>query len=151
MANINYKNLPNTSTPLNATNLNAMQDTMELNSSSGVYYFKFDSGILVCYAIVDKSNFMSSSTASTTEQNVVWYRSNLATINFPVEFVSTSYVVSITPTTGISNTRIYIPRINSKAKDNVKVQLIGVEDFTSSGAGYTNLTSVDVIAIGRWK
>jgi hypothetical protein len=34
---------------------------------------------------------------------------------------------------------------------NVQIQLLGLEDFTENELGYTNLTKVDLVAIGKWK
>jgi len=46
MAYINYENLPNTTTPLNATNLNSMQ-VEDSGSNSRGYWIKYNDGTLI--------------------------------------------------------------------------------------------------------
>lgn len=74
MAYINYQNLPSTSTPLNATNLNAMQETVEIVTNANGTYEKYDDGRLIQYAVVEAP-------AST----------GYATVTFPMDFYDTNY------------------------------------------------------------
>lgn len=150
MAYINYQNLPSTSTPLNATNLNLMQ-VEESGSNTNGNYIKYNDGTLIQWNTIAKSNFQSTSALSTIVQGINWYRSNNPSVSFPIFFIDTNYSVNVTVLEGTSGSRFIIPETLGKTVSGFVVQLIGVEDFTSSGAAYSNLTSVSYIAIGRWK
>jgi len=115
-------------------------------------YVKYDDGTLICHMTVDKSGYVTASASYTEVQGIKWYRSYLPDINFPISFIDRTYQVSVIPyMEGQAGSRLMIPKVASKTVSKIIVQFISVEDFTSSGTAYTNLTSVDVIAIGRWK
>ena len=115
-------------------------------------YIKYDDGTLICHMTVDKSGYVTASASYTEVQGIKWYRSYLPDINFPISFIDRTYQVSVIPyMEGQTGSRLIVPKLASKTVSKIIVQFISVEDFTSSGTAYTNLTSVDVIAIGRWK
>jgi hypothetical protein len=95
MAYINYQNLPSTSTPLNATNLNSMQ-VEESGSNTNGNYIKYNDGTLIQWNTIAKSSFQSSSALSTTVQGINWYRSNNPSVAFPISFIDTNYSVNVT-------------------------------------------------------
>lgn len=152
MGKITFQNLPNTTTPINATNLNTIQDISTTGSDSNGYCVKYDDGTLVQWGLIDKTEFLQTdSSLYETVQGINWYRSNIATITFPQSFINTNYSVSIVVKNGASGSRLSMPRLGVQNNGSCGVQLIGVEFFTSSGIAYTNLDSVQWIAVGRWK
>lgn len=243
---INFQNLPSTSTPVNATNLNAMQtntenefknyfnltlgtpigDNSDLNdfTTPGIYYslnasksatlsntpittagfkliveyvsatnrlsqiiivnsthsimyvrnntgswnawqqlasfttvtdtngtaIKYADGTLIQYGVIPKTNFLMTTTASSTVQGITWYRSNVADTTFPVSFTNTDYSISLQVFTSTSGSRMYTTRAMKNTSSRFTAQLISIEDFLETAAGYTNLTNVSWQAIGRW-
>lgn len=120
------------------------------NNSNGSWT-KFEDGTLIYRKIVSKENFLASSELKTTVQGIDIFRSEIAMISLPLNFIDTNYTVSIAINNGIVGSRAMLPKIHSKDTNAIRIQLMGLESFTSSGVGYTNLDGVDVIAIGRWK
>lgn len=120
------------------------------NNSNGSWT-KFEDGTLIYRKIVSKENFLTSSELKTTVQGIDIFRSEIATLSLPLNFIDTNYTVSIAINNDIVGSRAMLPKIHSKDTNMIRIQLIGLESFTSSGVGYSNLNSVDVIAIGRWK
>ena len=114
-------------------------------------YIKYDDGTLIQWNTIAKSNFQSSSVLSTTVQGINWYRSNNPSIVFPTSFIDTNYSINLTVLEGTTGSRFILPETLGKTATGFIAQLMGVEDFTSSGTAYTNLTSVIYMAIGRWK
>ena len=70
---------------------------------------------------------------------------------FPTSFIDTNYSINLTVLEGTTGSRFILPETLGKTATGFIAQLMGVEDFTSSGTAYTNLTSVIYMAIGRWK
>lgn len=120
-------------------------------TNSNGSWTKFEDGTLIYRKIVSKENFLTSSELKTTVQGIDIFRSEIATLSLPLNFIDTNYTVSIAINNDIVGSRAMLPKIHSKDTNMIRIQLIGLESFTSSGVGYTNLNSVDVIAIGRWK
>lgn len=161
MNKINFQDLPDTTTPLNANNMNQLQtniedaidgiiETVEGTNATAV---KYADGTLVQYGVLPKTGFMTTTSASSTVQGINWYRSEVGSITFPVSFLSGStYSINFTPRSTSSGARVYIPRITgTKTNSACLVQLIGVEDFLETSPGYMRLTEVDWQAIGKWK
>lgn len=152
MGKITFQNLPNTTTPINATNLNTIQDISTTGSNENGYYVKYDDGTLIQWGLIDKTKFLQpDSSIYTTVQGINWYRSDVATVSLPINFIDTNYSPSITISNGSDGTRMSTIRLGVQNNSNYGVQLIGVEPFTSSGKGYTNLSGARWIAIGKWK
>lgn len=124
-----------------------IQNGSDLNGS----WTKFDDGTLIYRKTISKENFLASSELKTTVQGIDIFRSEIATLSLTLNFIDTNYTVSIAINNDIVGSRAMFPKIHSKDTNAIRIQLIGLESFTSSGVGYANLNSVDVIAIGRWK
>ena len=131
--------------------LSAKENAIISGSDTTGNYLKFDDGTMIQFGVIDKTEFMSPSSYSTAVQGISWYRSAAYNLTFPVQFIDTNYTIEITTTNGTTGSRLLIPRTYNKLASKVEIQLIGVEDFISGGTGYTNLTNVSYIAIGKWK
>ena len=142
----NYTN----STTLTSLLANKENAIVSGSTSTGAY-LKFDDGTLIQYGLIDKTEFMSPSSYSTNVQGISWYRSAACNLLLPVAFIDATYTIEITPTNGTTGSRLLIPRTYNKTTTRVEIQLIGVEDFINTGTGYTNLTNVSYVAIGKWK
>ena len=145
-----WENLPSTNTPLNATNLDKITDS---GSTANGYYIKFQDGTLIQYGLIDKTEFLASSTMSNNIQGINIYRSNVYNLTFPVSFKDTNYTVAIQPQLGFTSgaSRLTTTRYTKLTKATCEIQMIGIEDFISSGNGYINLNGVEWAAFGRWK
>jgi hypothetical protein len=117
-------------------------------------WIRFDDGTQECYHTLPKTGFLIGSTASTTVQGIIWYRSNVVNWLYPLPFIASDNSVQITPRTGSAGARFASTRYSNTGETNAQtgqIQLIGVEDYIAAGVGYTNLTDVKIRAIGRWK
>lgn len=124
-----------------------------VTNSNGVAV-KFDDGTLICTHTLPKDDFLIASSAFTTAQGINWYRSNVATWDYPVPFTNVNAKVTITPRMGSGGTRLAIPRYTDTGETNAvsgQIQLIGVEDWIAAGQAYLDLIDVQVTAIGRFK
>ena len=91
MQKINFQNLPNTTTPVNATNLNQLQtnvenainDVIDSGSNTNGNYIKYDDGTLICWNEVTTSVAMTDASAG-------FYRSGFISPfpNFPITFIA---------------------------------------------------------------
>lgn len=114
-------------------------------------WIKFDDGTLIQRGIKGKDEFISETGASTTTQGINWYRSGIPYINLPINFVDSNYIVSAIVKNGTAGSRLTTHRLHAQSVDNFQIQLIGLESFSENGVGFTNLTNIQWIAIGRWK
>lgn len=116
-------------------------------------WIKYDDGRLECYGVLDKTSFLSTQEFSQTVQNIVIYRSGAPEIIFPHKFIDTNITINITPqtATGTNYTRFVVPRISNIEKQQVEIQLLGLESWLENGIGYQYLNSVHYVAYGRWK
>lgn len=152
MGKITFQNLPNTTTPINATNLNTIQDISITGSDSNGYYVKYDDGTLIQWGVIPQASFLQPNDIYTTVQGIKLYRSEPGRVTLPISFKDTNYTISALARTGSSASgREAMVRLHSKVASNFQIQLISLDDYTSSGAGYTNLVNVEWMAIGRWK
>ena len=146
MEKINFKDLPNTSTPINATNLNAIQTNTE-NAINGVVesgsntngkYIKFNDGTMICFNTkkyqFNKANFSSSGTNA--------YKVN-QWIEFPVNFIEEPTV--IISNRGITDGWGWIGEFNCNN------EIITSVTFFSTKTSSTMDAKISWIAIGRWK
>ena len=133
------------------TLLSNKEDAIDYGSTSNGYYMKFASGLLIQYGTINKTSFVTTSDLSTAAQGINFYRSNNPSVVFPVSFIDTNYTINFEVYNGLTGTRFATTRINTKTSSGFGVQLIGVEGYASSSTGYSNLNSVDWIAIGKWK
>lgn len=124
---------------------------IESGSNDNGYYIKWSNGDLICRRSTTRDSYKNSSSASTTVQNLKIYRSNVFTWTYPIAFNSIP-TVNIGVATNLSGSRFCLGRVNGNpSASNVQIQLLGLEDFTENELGYTNLTKVDLVAIGKWK
>ena len=120
-------------------------------SNANGNYIKYDDGILIQWGTIAKNGFLQPTDYYDTVQGIRWYRSEVANQTLPISFVNSTY--SITPgiQNGSTGCRLLTHRIAGKTQSSFSIQLIGVENFQSSGNAYVNLTGIDWTAEGRWK
>lgn len=139
MEKINFQNYPNTTTPINSTNLNQIQTNIEneintlieTGSSGNNYYIKFSNGTLICYGSgvgVDDSYGSSTFAYEFIEAPKV----TVTILHNDLNFQTTAKLYEVT-TTGIKVVVFYTQVNTSGAKTNI-------------GANPYNY-----IAIGKWK
>lgn len=136
MAQINYQNLPSTSTPLNATNLNAMQEIEEIGSNTYGVYIKFINGNLIQMG----SNEFTGVNI-TNQYGDSYYYALPGAIKFPMNFYDTSYgVVLSLNTSGVGSCNTF-----SKTTSQFSTKVF-------NGTSQSNATIIfSWIAYGRWK
>ena len=136
---VNWEDLPSTDTPINATNLNKMDEgiydnslaidnAIESGSNENGSYIKFNDGTLICRATINTS-------ANESEKNIY----------FSTSFINSSFNVIVTNI--YSNSKKVIWTVTNTDK----------EYFTAFPMSYetnsvpTSASSANYIAIGRWK
>ena len=138
MAYINYQNLPSTSTPLNATNLNSMQ-VEESGSNTNGNYIKYNDGTLICY-----HNKQFSGVNITTANGSLYTATLVYPFDFPIAFIEEPVVnVTVQDIPDFSYCFPYIVRRNIE-------QIISIVLLRPSAVSNAT-TKVGYIAIGRWK
>ena len=125
---------------------------IESGSNENGDYVKYSDGTLIQRGIIDKTKFLNTgSSLSTAVQGLNIYRSEIAEMTLPQNFIDDTYSLTAQIKNGGAGTRTTWARIHDKENTYFGLQLTGLEDFTSSATGYTNLEYVDWIAIGKWK
>lgn len=148
MTKINFQNLPDTTTPVNADNLNDLQDNVETaisgivesGSNANGYYIKFADGTMICIGRRETDVITWTADGSAYIAGVFSFS------NFPQTFYSTPYV---------SKSIEYV------SPSNRYISITGGAAPTTTNAGgfnlqtYWNATNTNArvvyIAIGRWK
>ena len=141
---VNWEDLPSTNTPINATNLNKMDEGIEDNSfesssNANGRYIKFADGTMICYG-----------TGSVQLASGVGYE----LIAFPASFVSTSVNTDIVilgtviTLDGSSSLTVREMIINCRANSNSNFYAY-IKHSTSTSTSY--LVGFNYMAIGRWK
>lgn len=152
MQKINFQDLPSTSTPLNANNLNQLQTNVE-NAINGVIesgenangnYVKYADGTMICYKNI------TGSAAINTSWGDGYTTGNVNTIDlgsFPATFVGNVPTVNLTASRAEpGNFNYWIATLNETSLSYIgKISLLR---FTSNDNVYYN---INVIAIGKWK
>lgn len=77
-------------------------------------------------------------------------RSNICIWTFPISFISAPQIC-FEVFSELIGCRWIGTRIHNIYKNNIQLQLLGLEDFIESANGYTNLNYISAIVIGRWK
>jgi len=151
--NNSVDDLSNYTTTTNLTTLlNNKENNIIYGTTPNTTYIKFDNGVMIQFGIINKSNFLTSTALSTSIQGLNIYRSNNPIINYGgIDFIDNTYSLEIMARNGISGCRFIISRIHDKTTTGFSPQLLGLEDFTTNGIGYTNLIDVEWIAIGKWR
>lgn len=144
MTKINFTNLPDTSTPLNATNMNALQTNVE-NAINGVVqsgnnengsYIKYVDGTMICYKNVTVTAAINNAWGSVYETS-----NSVSFGNFPETFISAP-IVTVQPT----GTGCWVEGLNDTSTTQVGNSYLARAVDTSS-RNY----SFNIIAIGKWK
>lgn len=147
MQKINFQDLPSTTTPINATNLNAIQTNaenainsiIESGSNANGNWIKYSDGTLIQWGGYDTGH-----TIFTTSYGNIYYDNSNHTITFPQSFVGDRPSVSLTPFfqggMGGANMR-GLPSASS------------VSCYVYSVISYTYSSNVIIYwtAIGKWK
>lgn len=146
MDKINFQNLPSTATPINATNMNLLQNNVE-NAINGIIetgsnangsYIKFFDGTLICMNVVEDTYAM------TVPWGSLYETANNATTGsttFPIEFLSKPYL----SVAHINNS--YGGMIGDIMYDKTGISRVNWRRPTSN----TNQLVYSYIAIGKWK
>lgn len=147
MTKITFENLPGTNTPVNADNLNDMQDNIEdaidgvveSGSNTNGNYVKFLDGTMICYG------FVSASLTRTTSMTAGGYRTSGQSNNFPAAFISVPrIVITDVSSTGTSNG---CSAASSSSNPSVFSTYWWGINSNSTAISY----SASYIAIGKWK
>lgn len=135
MAYIDYQNLPSTSTPLNATNLNSMQ-IQETGSNANGHYIKYADGTMIQY---------NKFTATGQEINISYGSIYLGSkiITFPIEFYAVPNYIGCGEFRHTTTASWGTPQSATKSS-----MTLYVLDVLSRTAGNANISW---LAIGRWK
>lgn len=151
MEKIDFKDYPNTDTPINAENLNEMQDNIENDinaiiesgSNANGNYVKYADGTLVCY------NRISVTTGITTAIGA-FYRSGILSMpNYPINFIGENPVTTIQIEPNDSGDFMFIVTYGWGTKPTLtNIGRITVAQLTSVPNVSFYLTYT---AIGRWK
>lgn len=145
MTKINFTNLPDTSTPLNATNMNTLQTNVE-NAINGViesgsnangYYAKYADGTMICTKQV-------SITAEITSSWGNLYDTGNQDIDLG-NYAQTFYSVPVVSITMSSANGCWLEGCSDRTTSSFgKIVLASATSKTASVA-------YDLIAIGKWK
>lgn len=144
MNKINFENLPSTNTPLNAENLNAMQNNIEnainnilqSGTTNNVNYIKYIDGTLIQYGKVTLQSYTGRSSGGLT------YWSQETTITLPVSFLNVNY--SVTTNVNLANMNNFAQSYGAiEGVNQVKISFVSTVDKDNR--------NVDFICIGRWK
>lgn len=90
MAQITFQNLPSTSTPLNATNLNSMQ-VEDSGSNANGSYIKYNDGTMICWHQITGSTFSCTTSGGSGRyyyQDDNNSAENVKAWTYPVQFIS---------------------------------------------------------------
>ena len=135
MAQVSFQNLPSTSTPLNATNLNAIQEIQEIGSNANGTYIKFINGNLIQ---MGKKTFQSVAVNNTYGQ---YFYALPGAITFPMQFYSTDYGVVLSLLTSGCGSCSYFSLTKSQFSTKV---------FNGTSQSSADIT-MSFVAFGRWK
>lgn len=149
MQKINFQNLPNTTTPVNATNLNLLQTNVETainqliesGSNENGNYIKYDDGTLICW-----NRVVVSSIAITSAEGSLYKSDNITPFpDYPIQF--TDYPSLSMESISDDNTRTFWV-VKSQGDSLQRVR--GIRIFAATSLTLTN-AKLSYIAIGRWK
>ena len=144
MNKINWQNAPSTATPINAENLNAMQNNIEnainnilqSGTTNNVNYIKYIDGTLIQYGKVTLQSYTGRSSGGLT------YWSQATTITLPVSFLNVNY--SVTTNVNLANMNNFAQSYGAiESVNQVKISFVSTADEDNR--------NIDFICIGRWK
>lgn len=146
MTKINFTNLPDTSTPLNATNMNALQTNVE-NAINGViesgsnangYYAKYADGTMIC----TKQVFITAEITSSWGNLYDTGNQDIDLGNYAQPFVGNVPQVSITMS---SANGCWLEGCTDRTLTSYGKIVLASATSKEAGVVY------DLIAIGKWK
>ena len=138
---VNWEDLPSTDTPINATNLNKMDEgiynnSFESGSNANGSYIKFNDGTLIC------AKHISGSTPCNIAWGSLYETSSINLGSYAMNFISAPYV-SITP--NMTAGALFEGVRNVTASSFGQVWLVRTTSNDNLSYG------IDCIAIGKWK
>lgn len=148
MEKINFKNLPDTSTPLNAENLNTMQNNIEnainviveSGSNRNGNWIKFGDGTMICTMKID---FYCD--ADFTQDGNLW-KKTIGESVFPQEFIDAPYYLNVNIVGKQTARNLWITPYNGYNKSVIgNMQVVTHWNATACHA------DIFIMAIGRWK
>lgn len=150
MQKINFQNLPNTTTPVNATNLNDLQDNVEdaidgiidSGSNANGNYIKYVDGTMICTGAYE---LPSGHKNFNKPYGSVYYTDLTETISFPMSFISVPNVVPSFYVQGGVGAGLTIRSAPTTSQFAVYPHYANSFNFESS------TLKIYYIAIGRWK
>ena len=151
MQKIEFKDLPDTTTPITAYNLNLLQDNVEegingvveSGSNENGNYIKFYDGTLICY----NTQVFSDVACSYSWGNVYTNNNDKRTFNdFPVNFIA-SPNVSLKVDTGTSDCWL----MSAFQAGGPTTTNVGGWQICRGAIGSSLDVTISYIAIGKWK
>ena len=151
MALVTFQDLPSTSTPINATNLNnnftECNNIVDSGSSANGYYIKYSDGTMIC-----------SATKKTTSLGIVnangslYMSTSFAPFNnFPQTFTSLTSCDIFLVSQDVTSSPVWVTKNNSTSSSTTNagncILMSAVSISSFANYGYT----LGYIAIGRWK
>lgn len=145
-----WKNLPNQTTPANATRMNHIEDGIYNNSveisniigsgsNSNGSWVKFSDGTLIQYGLLVKTLTITKISSQTD-----WYYDDGYVVKFPINFANINYVVDVkSAVANLVTMNVY--SITDYATNLCKVNLSNKISITVENHSFRWL------AIGRWK
>lgn len=145
MQKIPFENRPSTDTPINASNLNLLQDNVEdaidgiieSGSNTNGNYIKYVDGTMICWGY-----FVQTFTEG--QWGSLWEYSLASTVNFPAEFVG-NISINANLVQGQDGGTGAISKINYNNSGIFSLNIIRPTQYSAK------LFYVSYIAIGKWK
>lgn len=140
-ARVNWEDLPSTGTPINATNLNKMDEgiynnSFESGSNANGSYIKYEDGTMICYGLMPVTMALNIPTGS-----------GFYGASSPNKYYAQTFIE--TPRVFIDNNNANWALVLYIEKDKEKIIRINLASFTAYDGEAT--FNIDYIAIGRWK
>lgn len=150
MEKIVFENLPSTKTPLNAENLNQLQENIENAMSSIVEsgsndngnYIKFENGIMMCF-----QNVIMNVSLTSGGNNAYYARVDSGIPDYPQPFTEVYYANVTVFNNNISSVTPYNGNKEAGSRLN---KIAGTLYFYSPGSS-EETAFVQIMAIGKWK
>ena len=136
MAEIDFQNLPSTTTPLNASNMNQLQSVIDSGSNTYGSYMKFKDGTAIQWGSYSYSNV-----AITNRYGNLYYALPTDHITLPIAFINNSYNVQYLLSGSI---------VGGIQSNSLKTSYFTTRVFCGNTVSEANY-SVNWLAIGKWK
>lgn len=143
MALIEFKDLPDTSTPLTADNLNnnfnECYNIVESGENANGRYIKYSDGTMICYKKIDCTGL-----SLPNEWGAGWYYTIVQGGDFPQAFIETPTINCWFGNTSVGCIVMNYGAASSSTTGNFLLLKVGSHGTLTSGYVY-------VTAIGKWK